>query len=70
MFISCSDHREPTYDYKEDDVFSIEPPVVSPEDERIYEQAAARMATYTKGFLSVPPASLQLYSQYVKMTCR
>ena len=65
-FFSC---REPTHDYKEDSVFSIEPPEVSSEDEKIYERSIAVM---TKGPLPPPPDSLELYTQYAKMAnaCR
>jgi hypothetical protein len=58
---------EPTYDYKEDSVFCIEPPEVSPQDERIYERSVAVM---TMGPLPPPQASLELYNQYAKMACR
>ena len=59
--------REPTHDYKNDSVFQIEPPVVSPQDERIYERAISIM---TKGPLPPPHTSLELYSQYAKMIWR
>ena len=59
--------REPTYDYKEDSVFSIEPPEVSPRDEIIYERSVAVM---TMGPLPPPQASIDMYNQYAKMACR
>ena len=57
-------YREPTYPYKEDSVFGIEPPVVSPEDERIYE-LSVRVAT--RGPTTLPTASVQLYAQYADL---
>ena len=62
-----SKYREPTYDYKEDSVFCIEPPEISPQDERIYERSISVM---TQGPLPPPPASLELYVQYAKMAFR
>jgi hypothetical protein len=58
---------EPTYDYREDSVFSIEPPEVSPQDERVYERCVTVMTT---GPLPPSQASLDLYTHYAKMACR
>ena len=59
--------RKPTYPYKNDSVFSVEPPVVSPEDMMIYEQSV-RVANM--GPQRPPTTSLQLYSQYADMAAR
>ena len=48
-------------------MFCIEPPVVSPQDERIYERSVAVM---TMGPLPPPQASLDMYNQYAKLACR
>lgn len=52
--------REPTYPYKDDSVFEIDPPVVSPASERIYEHSV-RVAM---GEITIPPSSLELYDSY------
>jgi len=53
----------PTYAYKEDSVFGIEPPVVSAEDKWIYEQSV-RVAS--RGPHPPPNTSLQMYTQYAR----
>lgn len=60
-------YREPTYDYKEDSVFCVEPPEVSLQDERLYERAVSIM---TMGPLPPPQSSVDMYTKYAKMACR
>lgn len=55
------------YPYKNDSVFCVEPPVVSPEDMMVYEQSV-RVATM--GPQCPPATSLELYSQYADIAAR
>ena len=52
---------EPTYDYGNDSVFGISPPVVSEESKRVYESSVRVGA---RGPQPVPERSLRLYHEY------
>ena len=52
---------EPTYDYGKDSVFGIDPPIVSPEDEQIYEQA---VHVAHEGPLPLSNSLLKMYKNY------
>ena len=62
----CFFSREPAFDYGSDSVFGVAPPVVSPEDALIYQQAV-RVAT--RGPQHIPAASLEMYRNYSKHLC-
>ena len=59
--------REPAYDYGTDSIFSIKPPVVSERDAQIYD-ASEQVAL--RGPALPSPASVEIYSQYARMTWR
>ena len=54
---------EPSYDYGTDSVFKVKPPVVSKQDEIIYEES---VIVGKKGPYPLPSESIDLYRRYAK----